>query len=117
TRYTNVGPSSGTAYDRDSNVHGGMGIDWGDYDNDGKLDLFISTFQNEPKALYHNEGSGVFSDLSMPTGLGSPTAPFVAFGCKFFDYDNDGWLDLIIANGHVQDNIQAINKSAAYRQP
>ena len=116
-RYTNVGAASSTAYDRDGNVHGGMGIDWGDYDNDGKLDLFIATFQNEPKALYHNEGNGLFSDLSMPTGLGSATAPFVAFGCKFFDYDNDGWLDLIIANGHVQDNIQTIDRSAVYRQP
>ena len=88
-----------------------------DYDNDGKLDLLVATFQNEPKALYHNDGNGLFSDLSMPSGLGSVTAPFVAFGCKFFDYDNDGLLDLILANGHVQDNIQAINRSVTYRQP
>jgi hypothetical protein len=116
-RFTNIGVLSAAAYDSNGNVHGGMGLDWGDYDNDGKLDLFVSTFQNEAKSLYHNEGSGQFNDQSAPTGLGVPTTPFVAFGCKFLDYDNDGWLDLLLTNGHVQDNIEEIDPSVAYRQP
>jgi hypothetical protein len=116
-RYTNAGRISGTAFDRDGNVHGGMGIDWGDYDNDGKLDLFVATFQNETKSLYRNEGGGSFMDLGIPTGVGAASAPYVTFGTKFFDYDNDGWLDLILANGHVQDNIEKINPNTTYRQP
>src|SRR5258708_8376414 len=103
------------AYDRDGNVHGGMGLDWGDLGNDGKFDLFVTTFQNESKSLYHNE-STVFSDVSYPSGIGAASYPNVAFGCKFLDYDNDGWLDIAIANGHVQDNIEDIDSSTTYRQ-
>jgi hypothetical protein len=115
-RYENIGEISGTAYDRDGNVHGGMGIDWGDYDNDGKPDLFVATFQNETKSLYRNEGDGRFTDVALAAGLGPATLVTVAFGSKFFDYDNDGWLDLVIANGHVQDNIQQIQPTMVYRQ-
>jgi enediyne biosynthesis protein E4 len=115
-RHENVGTQSGTAYDRDGNVHGGMGIDWGDYDNDGLFDLVVTTFQSETTSLYRNEGEGLFVDLGIPTGIGTTTAPFVGFGTKFFDYDNDGWLDLIIANGHVQDNVNEIYSTSTYRQ-
>ena len=116
-KYANVGASSGVSVDRDGNNHGGMGVDWGDFDNDGQLDLFVTTFQNEPKSLYRNEGKGLFSDISFVSGLGAATAPNVSFGCKFLDYDNDGWLDIVIASGHVQDNIQEIDTSTRYRQP
>lgn len=115
-RFKNSGQESGVAYDRDSNVHGGMGTDWGDYDGDGKPDLIVATFQNEPKSLYHNEGKGTFTDMSFPSGLGAPSRPLVAFGVKFFDMDNDGWLDLALANGHVQDNIAKIDRSTTYPQ-
>ncbi len=114
--YKNVAELAGAAYDRDGNVHGGMGMDWGDFDNDGKFDLFVATYQNESKSLYHNDGEGRFSDMGIPTGIGSPTTPFVAFGCKFLDFDNDGWLDLAIANGHVQDNVEKIYPASTYRQ-
>jgi hypothetical protein len=114
--YKNVGMVAGTALDRDGNVHGGMGEDWGDYDNDGRLDLFVATFAGESKSLYHNDGEAHFSDLGIATGIGQPTAPFVAFGCKFLDYDNDGWLDLLLANGHVQNNADQVDHSATYRQ-
>ena len=63
-RFRNIGGSSGTAYDASGNVHGGMGIDWGDYDNDGKLDLAVATYQNEPKCIYRNEGRGFFTERS-----------------------------------------------------
>lgn len=115
-RFTNDAKLLGTAFDRDGNVHGGMGTDWGDYDNDGRLDLFVATFQNEVKSLYHHEEDGTFVDMGFATGLGGATMPSVAFGAKFLDFDNDGWLDLAIANGHVQDNINEIDKAAQYRQ-
>lgn len=115
--YQNIASSAGTAYDRDGNIHGGMGTDWGDYDNDGKLDLAVMTFQGETKSLYHNDGNNLFTDASYQTGIAPPTIPNVAFGCKFLDVDNDGWLDLVITNGHVQDNIHAIDTSTDYRQP
>ncbi|SRR5579884_121124 len=115
-KFKNIGATSGTAYDNAGNVHGGMGIDWGDYNNDGKLDLAVATFQHEPKCIYRNEGGGFFTESSAELALADRTGPYVAFGCKFLDYDNDGWLDLAIANGHVQDNIADIDKSAAYKQ-
>jgi hypothetical protein len=92
-----------------------MGIDWGDYDNDGKLDLFVATFRNEVKNLYHNDGDEAFSDKSNAVGIGQAALPYVSFGCKFLDADNDGWLDLMITNGHVQDNIELI-EDTTYRQ-
>jgi len=115
-RFENVGQASGTAYDANGGMHGGMGIDWGDVNNDGKLDLFVGTFQNEPKCLYINGGSGFFEERSDQFKLHA-AHPLVTFGSKFFDFDNDGFLDLILANGHVQDNINEIDRSAFYRQP
>jgi hypothetical protein len=116
-RFQNIGMASGTAQDRDGKDHGGMGIDWGDYDNDGRLDLAVATFQQEAKCLYHNEGGGYFLERSAPLGIAEKTVPYIAFGIKFLDYDNDGFLDLIIANGHVQDNIDSIDRHLRYRQP
>src|SRR5262249_40707579 len=114
---TNIGASSGTAYNSSGEVHGGMGLDWGDYDNDGKPDLLVATFHHEAKAVYHNDGRNFFSERSAALGIGDKTVSKVAFGAKWLDYDNDGWLDLVLANGHVQDNINDIDKSTAYRQP
>ena len=111
-----VGAKSGTAYDASGNVHGGMGLDWGDFDNDGRLDLAVATFQHEAKSLYHNDGRGLFTDVAADAGLAEATVPSVAFGVKFLDFDNDGVLDLIYANGHVQDNIAEIDRTTTYRQ-
>ncbi len=110
-----VAVSAGVAYDRDGSVHGGMGMDWGDYDNDGRLDLFVATFRNEAKCLYHNEG-GLFTDRSYASGIGPAALPYVTFGAKWADFENSGWLDLLITNGHVQDNIEKI-ENTTYRQP
>jgi enediyne biosynthesis protein E4 len=117
SKFQNIGAKSGTAYDNSGNIHGGMGVDWGDYDNDGKLDLVVATFQHEAKCLYHNDGGGMFTESSANVGLADKTIPNVAFGVKFLDYDNDGFLDLVFANGHVQDNIASIDKTTTYRQP
>lgn len=115
TKFNNIGEASGTAYDAVGNVHGGMGIDWGDYNNDGRLDLFVGTFHRETKCIYRNDG-GMFSEKSAELGLQS-SLPYVTFGSKWLDFDNDGWLDLIMTNGHIQDNILKIDRSGTYRQP
>jgi hypothetical protein len=115
--FKDLGVESGTAYGSEGGVHGGMGVDWGDYDNDGKLDLCVATYQQEPKCLYHNTGQGLFVEQSARMGLAEKTTGYVAFGLKFIDYDNDGFLDLIIANGHVEDNVAEIDHGASYREP
>src|SRR5581483_8560233 len=115
-RLKNVGSTAGVDLDEAGDTHAGMGIDWADYDNDGRFDLFVTTFANETKCLYRNEGYDLFRIVSDQIGITQPALPYVAWGCKFFDADNDGWLDLLIANGHVQDNISRFEK-ATYRQP
>jgi hypothetical protein len=108
---------SGTAYSKEGSLHGGMGVDWGDWDDDGDLDLFVGTFQGETKCLYRSENNGAyFVEQGDEVGL-TPARPLVTFGAKFLDFDNDGYLDLLMANGHVQDNIDAIDPTASYRQP
>ncbi len=111
------GRESGTAFDGMGRVHGGMGVDWGDYDNDGEIDLFVAAYQNEPKCVYRNAGDGSFEEVSQKLALAPRTLPYVAFGAKWLDYDNDGWLDLMIANGHIEDNAPDVEPSATYRQP
>lgn len=93
-----------------------MGVDWGDYNGDGRLDLFVANYAGEPKSLYQNLGDGLFSHAAAPAGLAQPTRPWVAFGTKFLDADNDGHLDLAIVNGHVQDLIQQVDPGNSYRQ-
>jgi hypothetical protein len=78
-----------------------MGIALGDYNRDGKLDLFVTTFSDDNKTLYRNDGAAAFTDVSFRAGLGLPTIPFLSWGAGFLDFDNDGLLDLFIANGHV----------------
>jgi len=115
-RLKNIGEASGTAFEPEGDVHGGMGADWGDYDNDGDPDLFIATFREETKSLYRNDGRGLFTDVSRENGIEAAAWPYVAFGAKFFDADNDGWLDLLIANGHVKDLVHYFEDST-FRQP
>lgn len=115
-KFENLSTQSGTGYNQEGREQAGMGADWGDYDRDGKLDLLVTTFQNEPKSLYHNEGRGAFNYTSFITRLGDATRSHLAFGCAFVDVDNDGWLDLLFANGHVQDTIGQIRPPATYAQ-
>lgn len=118
-RFKNVGSASGTALGAFGSTHGGMGLDWGDYDNDGRLDLFVATYHGEPKDLYHNDGNGLFTNDARESGMIRTSLDTVAFGCKFFDADNDGWLDLIVSNGHTADNIDQfwmVKGFTTYRQ-
>lgn len=98
----NAGSASGLSH-LDSRVISGMGTDWGDYDNDGRSDLFVSAFAREPKPIYHNLGGGVFNETSALLGFRESATPVLSFGGKWLDYDNDGWLDLILACGHIRD--------------
>ncbi len=99
--FTEVGFESGTALDKNGNEQGCMGVTLGDYDHDGLLDLFITNFDDEYNVLYRNAGRGSFVDVSYEAGVAMVSLPYVGWGTKFFDYDNDGWLDLFIANGHA----------------
>jgi enediyne biosynthesis protein E4 len=107
---------SGVAYGQDGQMEAGMGVDWGDYDGDGFVDLTVTNFQAEPNALYHSENAEFFSVETFTSGTGMITLPFLGFGTQFFDYDNDGDLDLFTANGHVLDNIESIDRSTQYPQ-
>jgi len=116
-QYANIGVTSGTAFNRDGLTQGGMGTDWGDYNNDGRSDLFVATFQSEPKSLYRNDGRGLFTEDGGSLGIAQRTSQYVAWTAKFLDYDNDGWLDLMLTNGHTQDNVNLVEKGRSYRQP
>jgi hypothetical protein len=102
--FKEVGLVSGIAVAADGNPRAGMGIDLADYDGDGRLDLFITNHELETHTLFRNMGRGLFADLTSQSGIGIETLPYVGFGTVFFDYDNDGDLDLAITNGHVVDN-------------
>lgn len=106
---------TGVAYGQDGQMEAGMGVDWGDYNGDGVLDLTVTNFQAEPNALYRGEDS-FFSVATFAAGLGLPSLPFLGFGTQFFDPDLDGDLDLFAANGHVLDNVSAIDQSTSYGQ-
>lgn len=116
-RFREVGAEAGVALAADGSMQGGMGVDFGDYNRDGLLDIFVTTFQGEPNALYANSRDGVFLHRGPTTGLIEPTLMMVGFGTKFMDVNNDGWLDLVITNGHIRDNQDLIDKMTHYRQP
>ena len=105
----------GVAYGQDGQMEAGMGVDWGDYNGDGVLDLTVTNFQAEPNALYRGEG-GFFSVATFAAGVGLPSLPFLGFGTQFFDPDLDGDLDLFAVNGHVLDNVRDIDQSTSYGQ-
>ena len=92
---------SGTAVNENGSEQGSMGVTLGDYDHDGKLDLFITNFDDDYNTLYHNDGRGSFTDVSFAAKVAAVSLPYVGWGTKFFDYDNDGWADLLVVNGHV----------------
>lgn len=107
---------SGVSYSDMGKEEAGMGTTFGDYDNDGRLDLTVSNFQKETNTLYHNEGDGFFADVTITAGIGEVTYGYLGWGIAFFDFDNDGYKDIFVANGHVLDNITEIDRSATYPQ-
>jgi hypothetical protein len=115
--FTDIGLPSGTAFNADGLPQAGMGVDFGDYDNDGREDLVVTTFQREPTSLYHNDGETVFTNVAYASHLGAATSNTVGYGVKWADFDNDGLLDLAIANGHPLHRIRMIDASTDYPQP
>jgi enediyne biosynthesis protein E4 len=99
--FADVGVEAGVAYSGEGQEQAGMGIDFGDYDNDGWLDLVKGNFSDDANNLYHNNGDGSFTDVPYPAGLGDLSWLLTTFGAKFLDFDNDGWKDIMFANGQT----------------
>ncbi len=116
-RFRNVGAVSGTAYREGGDTQAGMGVDFADYNGDSWLDLVVTTFQGEETSLYANRSGTHFEPCAATAGLDAATRALVGFGACFADFDNDGWVDLAIANGHVRDNEEKVDKFSSYRQP
>ena len=115
--FEDVGLLSGAALSADGREQGSMGVDFGDIDHDGRLDIFVTNFTEEPDALYWNQGTRGFSDISRSAHVAQPTYPLVGWGTALFDMDNDGWLDIFVANGHVYPQMDLVKGGAPYRQP
>ena len=108
---------AGIAFSEDGIARAGMGVDAGDYDHSGRPSLIISNFANQMVSLYHNEGNGLFVDEAPSSEVGRATLVTLGFGCFFFDYDNDGWPDILVADGHIEDQIEKVQKRVSYNEP
>lgn len=115
-RFKNVGNLSGISAMENGDSISAMGADWGDYNRDGRPDLAVSNFSRLPFQLFENTGDGLYRHEEAATGLASPTVNALGFGTKWIDVDNDGWPDLLFANGHVYDNPGAIDGFSTFRQ-
>ena len=108
---------AGVALSEEGRAYSGMGANLGDFDNDGYLDIVITNFQDQTNSLYHNAQSGFFTEMSFAKEIGERSLPYLAWGVDFIDFNNDGWLDLFVANGHLDDNISEIDPIGTYAQP
>ncbi len=114
-RFEDVSYPSGAALDAQGREQAHMGVAVGDYNNDGRDDLHITNFANDFNVLYRNDGRS-FTDVTTPVGLTLPTMPFLGWGTDFLDYDNDGWLDLLVVNGHVYPAADRLAWNTSYAQ-
>lgn len=114
--FTDLGVVAGVAYNEEGVAEGGMGVDFGDYNNDGSLDIFVTNFSRETNTLYRNNSNGIFADVTYTAHLGDSTFLKLGFGTKFFDADNDGDLDLFVANGHVYSTVESQSDTIEYAQ-
>jgi hypothetical protein len=108
---------AGVAFSEDGVARAGMGVDAGDYDRSGHPSLIITNFANQMISLFHNEGNGLFVDEAPRSEVGRNTLMTLGFGCFFFDYDNDGWLDILVADGHIENQIEKVQKRVTYAEP
>jgi hypothetical protein len=113
--FTEVGVLNGLAYNLDGHELGSMGVDCGDYDNDGWLDFFMTSYQGEFPVLYKNLGERWLQDVTLTSGAGAGAFAHVNWGTGFVDFDNDGDRDLFLACGHLQDNVELYDKNTTYR--
>jgi hypothetical protein len=115
--FTDNAMTAGVAFNEQGVARAGMGVDAADYDGSGRQSLIIGNFSNEMMALYHNEGKGLFIDEAPTSTIGQVSLLTLTFACFFFDYDLDGLVDIFAANGHVADDISAVQPKVKYRQP
>jgi hypothetical protein len=111
------GVPAGIGFSEDGIARAGMGVDAADYDRSGRPSVIISNFANQMVSLYHNEGNGLFVDEAPQSEVGRATLVTLGFGCFFFDYDNDGWPDIFVADGHIEDAIGRVQKRVSYAEP
>ncbi len=114
--FTDIGVLAGCAYSDNGHEQAGMGVAVADYDCDGWFDIFKTNFADDTCNLYHNNGDGTFSDVTFASGIGINNQ-YVAWGCAFLDYDNDGWPDLMQINGHVYPEIEGHSTGQTYKNP
>ncbi len=114
--FTEVAVTAGVAFSDDGREQAGMGVDFGDYDNDGLPDLVKTNFSDDSNNLYHNNGDGTFDERAGAAGFGAVSVPFLGFGVRFLDYDNDGWKDILVANGHVNPQVDEHAFGITYAQ-
>jgi hypothetical protein len=114
--FSETGLAAGVAYNIDGISQAAMGVTCGDYDCDGRLDLFRTNFSDDTSTLFHNMGDGTFADVTFPSGMGVNTR-FLGWGTCFYDLDNDGWLDLLLVNGHVFPEIEQAHLDEQYAEP
>jgi hypothetical protein len=115
--FTEKGVPAGIGYSEDGIARAGMGVDAGDYDRSGYPSVIITNFSNQMLALYHNEHNGLFVDEAPQSDVGQASLLTLGFGCFFFDYDLDGWLDIYVANGHIEDAIERVQPRVRYAEP
>ncbi|MCA1850004.1 MAG: CRTAC1 family protein, partial [Acidobacteria bacterium] len=110
------GYPSGVALNENGREQAGMGLGVGDYDNDGRVDFYVTNFSDDSNTLYHNDGEGNYTDVTFQAGHGETTIPFLGWGTSFMDYDNDGWKDVVVANGHVYPLVDRYQWGTSYAQ-
>lgn len=115
--FTDAGVTAGVAFSEAGTARAGMGTDAADFENTGQQGLVVGNFTNEGMALYRNEGGGLFTDESPASGISRTSMQSLTFGCFFFDYDLDGFLDIFAVNGHVSDDIAVVQPTVRYAQP
>jgi len=114
--FTEVGAEAGVAYSADGREQAGMGVDSADYDNDGWPDVVKADFSDDTNNLFHNDHNGEFTDMAGPSDFGPISMPFLAFGMKFLDADNDGWKDIFAANGHTNPQVDEHSFGVTYAE-
>jgi enediyne biosynthesis protein E4 len=116
-KFRDVAVEAGLAFSTEGKARAGMGVDSGDFDNSGTPGIAVTNFDNEMVGLYRSQGRGLFEDVAVKSGVGAPSRNSLGFGCAFADFDLDGDLDLVIANGHIDETVRNIRGNVGYAQP